>query len=182
MMKRHANYLCLYHTYLLNHIGLWYLREFAMKSCPPYRTIHSTSGTGFNRVSGRAQHIHEFNGSTSHELLLSGSLRYHAHTYKYIQYTLAFLKPRKQCFYSSKRRGERRGYEWLTDVVTNVRRTSERTSARVSERVNGRVRTSGRTCARTCVRLHVHWPRARTYENKVDWSRPYFCKCKALQY
>ena len=54
-------------------------------------------------------------------------------------YWLAFLKPRKQCFYSSKRRGERRGYEWLTDVVTNVRRTSERTSARVSERVNGRV-------------------------------------------
>ena len=61
-------------------------------------------------------------------------------------------------------------------------RTSERTSARVSERVNGRVRTSGRTCARSRVRLHLHWPCARTYENKVDWSRPYFCTCKALQY
>ena len=98
-------------------------------------------------------------------------------------YILSFLKPRKQCFYSSKRRGERREYEWLTDVVMNVRRTSERTSARVSERVNRRVRTSGRTCARACVRLHVvHWPRARTYENKVDWSRSYFCTCKALQY
>ena len=63
-----------------------------------------------------------------------------------------FLKPHKQCFYSSKRRGERRGYELLTDVVTNVGRTS----ARVSERVNGRVCTSGRTSARTCVHLHVH--------------------------
>ena len=65
------------------------------------------------------------------------------------------------------------------NVVTDVRttqRTCKRTSGRTRDvRVDGRVRTSGRTCERTYVRWHVHLVTcARTYENKVDSSRPYF--------
>jgi hypothetical protein len=49
----------------------------------------------------------------------------HAFEWLYILVYSSFFWPRKQWFYSSNKRGERRGYERLTDLVTNVSKANE---------------------------------------------------------
>ena len=59
------------------------------------------------------------------------------------------------------------------NVCVNDMRASERTCERMYVRVS--LRASESVSVRPCVCTVPRHARARTYENKVDLSRPYFC-------